>query len=479
MFSTIESLALINFIFCCVRTFWSFFISKRLIAGSWFLITYHSFFVYMLVKSGEIVWYKNFDGSRVILTDELLGSVCLYVTVFNLIFSFADSFIYLLVKPKKSHDWTLAKANPTIRNITAVYFLFLFGGAALYYFKMAGKGYLDYVDYAGSNWPIVFFWAAAPLITFKTLQKRYFQAFIACLPYLLFGYYLHVRSFVLLSLIPALVILIYQQYFGPNKKAILRTLVLIGISLIVLIGTSVIMTYNKQADTGGGKRKAEGFSQSLPDASLSRGMAIVFDGVNRGQKYTGLNSIKKYVLNIFYPFVILAKRFGIIDNTKIVDTPVHMARMIEGFSEHSKLLYHYPMLWYSDAYISFGMNGLSLAVLWAFVFAVWEAGIAKSQFFSAMSLPFYIWHNYMIIRGAVAGAAVPLSYAVYFAAIVAFVFWSLQKISSPFKPAKDHFMDRYYFEDGDNDEDFEDYRNSERRRSGNVGDQFSDRVFKM
>ncbi len=420
-----ESMTLValgNFIFCIIRTLWAVK-KRRLIAVGWLLITYHSFFLLFLVMEGPFVRYKGFTGDFISITGSTINEVCIFAMLFNLVFALSEAIVFALFKPPRPLVWTLPKGDSAVTQMILVYGVFLIVGASQYGLKMYGLGYRDYVEYAGSNWSVVFFWAGAPVVTLLMLQKRYMWALVAVVPFLVMAFYLHIRSFLLLSLIPAAIILMAQQ-FGKESPA--RAIRKFTLALLTIVALSVTSGVIMQQKTG----KAD-----LPDSGLVYGMSIVFDAETRHPQWFGFNSLVKYGLNLINPFVKVATALGWASKPPdIIDTPVYMANQVDGVPLNSGVYFHYPTLWYSDAYVSFAWYGLWLAVLWGAVMSLFESIVMRSTLHLALLLPFFSWHTYTLIRGAIAGATVPFAYSFYLVLLVAVIVFVLN--SSKATPIK-------------------------------------------
>ena len=297
--------------------------------------------------------------------------------------------------------------NLECRMYKLVFGIFLLAGSITYAIKMRGMGYLDYVQFKGSNWPIVFLWASSPFVTICALQKKYTYSVVGCIPFIFFALYLQVRSFALLSLVPVCVIFFLQQGApeGVRKKLPLLKLTggIILVSMLLLLSAAV--TYLKVGRI------------VLPDAGIPYGMAIVFQETIKKGVYTGWVSLTGYLLNFLVPFF---KLFHL-RLPHIVDTPVYMARLIDGVPKWTTIYYHYPALWYADAFVSFGKAGVVLGLLWGSVFSFFECLIRRNVTFLGIFIPFFMWHVYMILRGAIAIASVPFSYAFYVQMMVIYV----------------------------------------------------------
>ncbi|MDA8091376.1 MAG: hypothetical protein M0Z61_14305 [Nitrospiraceae bacterium] len=384
--------------------------NRRLITACWFVISYLSFFAIFLAMGGPFKQYRGFTGDYVYIKDDTIFICIVYMLVFNMAFAAAESLTWRVFSPQKINTfaWSLPKGD-SISEISRVIFgLILTASVVLYGIKMHGLGYRGYVEYQESDWSVVFFWASSPFITFSAMRKKYLQAFLGTIPFLYFAFTLHIRSFALASIIPVALIVFFQTFTGPNAKVRRKSIIVGAAFLSVLIVISSVIMYLK---TG---------RADLPDSGLPYGMAITFQKTIELNKYTGWNSLHLYLINILKPvYKLFYKLFGI-DLPDIVDTPTYIAWLVDGVPLTSKIFFHYPTTWYSDAFVSFGYAGILLGLLWGVVLSLMELVMSRSAHFFGLFLPYYAWHAYMLCRGATAIAAVPISYPFYISAAIFF-----------------------------------------------------------
>jgi len=382
---------------------------NRLITFAWVLITYWSFFLVMLAIGGPFTKFRGFRADLVTVTADTIRYSCIYVLCFNALFLLTEVGVWHLFRGGRTRvTWIIRKEERWLRIATLIYGAFLLGGGLLYWLKTRGMGYYDgYVQFQGSNWPSAFLWAAAPLITIKAFEKKYWLSLLCTVPFLVFAVLFHVRAFALLSLIPALIVM-YFQYVGKDAKAQKRRFraVVLGIAgAIVLVGLSNVVTF--------GKLDQETFS-AFPDSGLVYGMNIVMEMANKLDVSTGWDSLIHYSQNIANPFM---KLLGI-PRSEVPVPPQVMATLVDGVPPNYGVFYHYPTLWYSDAYLAFRIAGLALAVLWGALLSGWELVMIRRPFLMALMLPFYTFHTYMLLRGAIDSATTPFSYSFYLALLV-------------------------------------------------------------
>ena len=251
----------------------------------------------------------------------------------------------------------------------------------------------------GIEWAIVLFWASSPLITVIAMQKRWLPATVLCLPFIYFALHLQVRSFALLSLVPVIVVGFYQIANDPAARLRFARTIRYGVvGGIALVTLSIWVSKYKTGEV------------AFPDSGMPFGVVQVVTLADRFDARTGFNSLALYGWNYINPFMRLV---GVMP-PDLDDVPVVVARLLEGVPEDWPVYFHYPALLWTDAYLSFGWNGLWLAVLWAAIYCVWDAVMRQSPLVLALLLPYFVWHSYMWARGAIAIASVPIAYALYF-----------------------------------------------------------------
>lgn len=403
------SIAILNLALVLTRAWRSLF-KRRLIAIVWLLVAYFSFFLVGLALEGEYKHYRGFTGDLLTVRSETIRYICVYVFSCNLLLALSEMLTWKLFGLKSSQiSWKLSARDSRIRIANWIFLTLLLAGAVFYWLTMQGSDYRAYVESKSSNWPVVFFWASSPFITLAILQRKYWQGGLAITPFLFFAFYLDIRSFALLSLIPAAIVFYFQLLEKTSRRKTLPILAKGFVIACVLIGASAVVMHKKSIDmdlrnTGG-----------LPDSGMVYGMGMAFEMTKRIKEYTEFNSLTKYALNTINPFLRL---FGV-PLPVIKDTPVHIAGLIDGVPSDWPVYFHYPTLWYTDAFVSFGGGGVLLAVFWGVLLSLWERLMLRRTILIALFLPFYTWHAYMLIRGATAVATVPFSYSIYVVIIVA------------------------------------------------------------
>ncbi|MDA8095086.1 MAG: hypothetical protein M0T84_14505 [Betaproteobacteria bacterium] len=404
------SLAFVNVVLSVIRL-WRTLKSRRLIAAIWLLITYFSIFLLGLAFAGPFDHVRGWHHDVVTIHARTIRYMCGYALVFNGLFALAEGGLGWILGLKPSRvAWQIDRNKPGLGVAGLVFLGMMLAGAASYWTEMRGLGYHNYVQYDHSSWSQVFLWASSPFITLSALQRRYLRAALATIPFLVFAVYLDVRSFALLSLVPAAIVFYFQTL--ADRKNFMMLLARSLVVFFLLVGVSAVVMHKKAEDMS-----APG-ARGLPDAGLVYGMGIAFQMTDEVGVHTGYNSLTKYAYNLVNPFLRLFKY----KPPKIEDTPVYIARLMEGIPAGWPIYFHFPALWYSDAYVSFGASGVVLGLLWGVVLSAWERLMLGRPELLGLLLPFYTWHGYMLVRGATAIAAVPFMYSAYVALAVGGVF---------------------------------------------------------
>lgn len=385
---------------------------SRIQSVMWLLMTYFSIFFIPLALEKELWHYRGFTGDYLVIKESEIFRTVVYSFLFNLTYLIFELIFSALFRSRSNMT---SLATPTdsslLLKLQVVFGGLLILGAVQYGITTVGHGYQEYVHYKGSSWGMVFLWAGAPFITFSALRKQYFIAALGSLPYLAFMLQMNIRSFALLSVIPLAILTVLQALHSGRAGLVgkLRIFIVLGAFGSVALLMSAVVMVNKS----GGQHQVSVF----PDAGMPFGASIMMVAADKMGVRTEWDALALYGTNILNPF----RKLVAIDPPQIIDPPVVMAQLFDGVPKTSEVYYHYPALWYSDAYLAFGNFGIFLAILWAFITVGWEKIMNRNAFLLCISLPFYSWHAYMLVRGAIAGASVPFLYAAWIAMIVAFM----------------------------------------------------------
>jgi hypothetical protein len=405
-------ISVLNFIFCLWRAITSLQ-ANRLATVVWALLSYFSFFFVFVVAEGAFAHKRGFTGETVSVSAQTIQFAAYFIAAFNVTYAAAEMAVWKLIGVSAEQvSWHIEERSGGLTAIEVVLATFLVFGGALYWSTMQDLGYRDYVEFKGSNWAMVFLWASTPLIALGVMQRRYWVAALACVPFVVFTLHLHVRSFALLSVVPAVVLFYFDYVVRANTggRRILLPLAVGLASLGVLLGLSAVVMQGKVGEV------------NLPDADMTRGTALIMEAMKDGGRHSGFDSLAGYGLNFINPFLKLAD----VQRPELVETPVYMAQLIEGVPKNWPVYFHFPTLWYADAYVSFGVAGIGVALLWAMILTTWEAVALRFPVLMALTFPYFVWHAYMLLRGSTTIASVPFSYAFYISLLVFLVFGGRQ-----------------------------------------------------
>lgn len=395
------SICLLNVGLCI----WQLYVSlkkRRLVTISWLLMLYFALCFIPVSLTEEISWIRGFYYEYKVAKTEDIRKTLVFLLIFNIIFFLSDALLCLFTpRPSGHFSWILPKQNSQIRLLLTFMSILWLIGSVWYFWHSRTQGYRDYVE--GSDWSVVILWASSPAIVLAAMQKRFLLAIAFCTPFLYFALHLAVRSFALLSLIPLLTVCFYQVICdGRSRTKFRRILQISFVASILLISISIVIMRDKNGHV------------SLPDAGMPFGTVQAMTMADRLNERTSFNSLTLYGVHYINPFM----RLFSIDLPNVEDTPVIIARLLDGVPEGWPIYFHYPALLWADAYLSFGWNGLWLAVFWALILFLWDTVMLRYPLMLAMLLPYFVWHCYMLIRGAVAVASTPVSYSLYISLIV-------------------------------------------------------------
>jgi hypothetical protein len=404
---------------------------RRFIAIAWFLIAYFSFFFIPVSTSESFVHILGLTGEAVPIDYARIQSACLFVFIFNLVFLVTELSLWKLFGVRTTNIntlWQLPKSSAVLNRVELFFAVFLVVGTILYGIQTLQFDYKDYVAVGNeASWSVVFLWASTPFITIAAMRKQYVRAFIACIPYLYFAYHMKIRSFALLSLIPLAIIYALQATTSakPNILRLIRIAIIGGSLALILVMSSAVIMSNKM--------EAKGQGISLPDAGMPFGTVIMMELSDKFDTKTGFDSLALYGRNLIGPFTKLYTKLFDEKLELIEDPPFVMGRLYQGVPRSWSTRFHYPSLWYGDAYVSFGQAGLLLAALWAAIFIFLEVLMSSRMMLLALMLPFFSWHTYMLVRGATAIATVPYAYAAYIALIIGVLAGGVNILNRKFK----------------------------------------------
>jgi hypothetical protein len=393
------TIALLNLLLSLGRLY-ATFSQRRLIATVWFLISYFSFFELLLVFHGPFSHLSGMYGKMIYVNYDTIEYVSGYVLVCNILFAVSEMVVWRLFGRRCTDEtWRVPRNFRLANAFRYIMAPVLIVSVAWYAIKMRGLGYAGYVGFKESNWPAVFTGASTPLISVCMMQRRYFWAMVATIPFIWFIFQMSIRSFALMSLIPVAAIVVYQRATAAesSKGGRAKFMIVAAGILSLLLCLGGLVSFFKSGHF------------EFPDAGLPQGMNVAVKQAAALKSYTGWNSLEIYGTNIISPFY----RLFNVKIPRIISTPEHIAWLLEGVPPGGFSFFHFPMLWYSDAFVSFGAAGVFLGILWGVLISLAEAIMYRSSMLLAVLLPYYVWHWYMVCRGATDIATVQTAYCLY------------------------------------------------------------------
>lgn len=373
--------------------------SRRAISIVWILLSYFTIFCFPLSLETEIELTRGFDSAYFKISHLEIRKTLAFILCFNSTLLIGDLFFSKLLEPKvRTTNWNLDRDSSLVKYLLRILLCYWLVGSLWYYVHTRGLGYRDYVE--GTSWAAVFLWASSPAVVIAAFQRRWVLAAILCLPFMYFAVHLSVRSFALLSIVPLMVVVVFQGLGAEMVTPInfRKLTVRASLASVIVIGASALVGLWKPG------------VQIFPDSGMPYGAVQTISLANDFGMQLGFNSLLLYAENFVNPFLKLFQ----IDRESSTDTPVFIAGLLEGVPFDWPVYFHYPTLIWSDAYISFGWSGVWFGILWALILVCWDRLIGKHQVIAILTLPYFCWHGYMLVRGAIAVSSVPFAYAAYF-----------------------------------------------------------------
>lgn len=395
MLLIIVLIASLNLIFCLYRMSVSLK-RERFISVAWLLISYYAALILIEVSSGDMFFMFGSTGvGWRHNSEDYLGSV-LFISICNVTFCVGESFFAKIFEIDGGfRGKSLKHGGEFLLYLYVVVFVVSF---FVYINKMSGASYRDYVEYSQSDWSRVFLFSSLSVFTISLLKNVKFVVLVvfSCMAYL--SYVLQVRSFIVPLILCAIFVAIINRGLILGKLRGIKKAsyyVLFLITVFVVFGA---ISYKKIGQL------------VLPEIMLPKYLLIVIDKIRYGSDTLGFNSIYGFLHGCALPWI---KLFSFASLSPDADTPVYAASLIFDTTNFQGVYYHFPVLWYGDAYISFGSYGAFLGFFWGFILVVTEYVLKKNELIFVMFSQFYAWLLFFIIRGAIANSTISISYAFY------------------------------------------------------------------
>lgn len=363
----------------------------------WAMLLYFALLMVVQIH-GDMNFVEGFSGNFVTYTFVDVAKIYCFVLVANILLLTGQSVVQKLAKPPVAPSITEGGRNQVISILIAILSGLFLLGAALFYLQSRGLGYSEFVEYEGSNWGLVFLYSASSLICFLLMRRRHVAVVMVVLVYIYFAVLLNIRSFFVFSIfiIFSMLYLRYAEsdgYMGGNKKKV-RFWAGLFFALMLLI--NFIIAFNKTGQV------------ILPESGLVKLMIHVMYKLSNGYELTGLDSVERFMYGLYKPLAALVGYTPSLNE----DVQVYFARLIFGF-ESWEGFYHYPSLWYADAYSSFGPFGVFMGFFWGGWFSITERLIRRNRIAFGLFLPLFLWNLYMVVRGAIGNSTAAISYSLY------------------------------------------------------------------
>jgi hypothetical protein len=397
---------MVNLLFCAACTWWDFK-NRRVMAMFWLLATYFSLLVTVDLGNCPLEYPIGYVSATA--SAEEVSKAAAFMFWCNLFFALGENVVFGLMERKPLTVFFLFRNDYSVRFQTRVALAMFAVGCLLYIPQIYRFSYADYVTDTTSSWKALIFLSSMPLISLLLLQRRYRLAMLPLAVNLLLVFLIKVRSFMLFSIIPALVIIVFQWAAGRQPAMGFRRwgrYVAVASMVVLLGGVGSYISYQRTNEW------------RLPESLLPQGMYLIFQQIDSGMPKTGFQSVQLAVTSLLYP---VYNKFLMADYQPPEDPAVYMAELVTGRSGWKEGFRHFPLLWYSDVYAALGWTGVFLGLLWGGVLALWEAAMRKNTLAWAMFLPFFVWTLYILCRGAPGHAFYVISRNLYIQLFLLFI----------------------------------------------------------
>lgn len=371
---------------------------KHLIALFWFLSTYISImfmFTSFLGRQQEL----GFTNQIWNISDLNMNKAMLFVLASNLLF-----FLGTKLPTKKLKPSEIIKNQKFATNLIAnSYFIVFLISFYFYFSKMQDLGYRGFVEYSGSDWSKVFLIVSSVAIILCYIRKKYLCLSICIILISYLSYLTDIRSFLIISFLP---LIVYTWITSKDRRLNRKT---IGHMFLVVFLLAVVSTSISFSKIG---------RIVLPESNLTNYYVLIYDRISYGSPTTGFNSLLGFAEGVMGPFL---KLTGVsIFNAKD-DTPTYLASLIFGTDNFGGVTYHFPSLWYSDSFVSFGFAGCLLGIFWGWLITYLDRIMRSNKDILLFFMPYYVWFVVFVFRGAIANSTIAISYSFYVQLIV-FIF---------------------------------------------------------
>lgn len=389
-------LALGNSYFC-----WSSMASAHaagsLTALAWALLFYFSLLMIFQLHGG-LTFTEGFTGYSVEYSYADIVWIYAFVLACNVSMRVGQHFASRALRVREFLSPEIKGQNVLVSLLSPVMLVLFLIGGVIYYFQGRNLGYSGFVEYEGSNWGLVLLYCSSSLICFYLLRGKYYVAAALVTVYVYFSFVLQIRSFFLFSVFVVIAVFYLKNIaasgsvFGGSRNARVSIIA----AVLAMLAMNFAISYGK---TG---------AIVLPESGLVGLMTHVIYKLSSGYPLTGLDSTERFLYGLYKP---IAAVIGYAPNLS-EDVQVYFARLIFGFESWDQF-YHYPSLWYADAYSSLGYAGFLFGIVWGVWFVTIEKLIRQNKVLFCMFLPLFLWNMYMVMRGAVGNSTAAISFPIY------------------------------------------------------------------
>lgn len=397
---------------------------RRLTSVIWMLSVYFGCILAYMIISGPFEHELGISGGTIGVTVDVQRDAAIFVLLSNTFLLIGEWIAFTILKQPILSRLCPFIDSPTQKFVLPLYGFGLLVSGGIYIANFGGLSYTEYVEYSGAAWSLVALQWASPSIVLFVVTQKYLMAFLGVVLFFYISIESDVRSFLLISLVPAViaffVIQMQRRDFAfdqrlrllGNKLQEKRFMIAI---LLVIIALGVIFALFSKKRTG---------HVELPESSLVRGMLVVM-AQERDINYSGWITQRHYLYGMLSPFYKIAGYAA----PQGERTAIQAASLWFG-GRTPNVFQHNPYLWYTDAFISFGFTGVAIGALWGVVFALSEFLLCRNTITFCLFIPSFVWHAYFVFRGAADNSI--LGYAFWLqCAVLMVLFFAMRSNPSP------------------------------------------------
>jgi hypothetical protein len=381
-----------------------------------------------MVIAGPFEHKLGIGGRTIDVTVDVQRDAAIFVLLSNIFLLIGEWIAFSILKQPTLSRLCPFIDPPTQKLVLPLYGFGLLVSGGIYIATFGGLSYTEYVEYSGAAWPLVALQWASPSIVLFVVTRKYMMAFLGIVLFFYISIVSDVRSFLLFSLVPAViaffVIQMQRRAFVFDQRSRLfgnsfheKRFILAILLVIIALGVTFAVFAKKR--TG---------YVTLPESGLVRGMLVVM-AQESDINYSGWITQRYYLYGMLAPFYKIAGYAA----PQGERTAIQAASLWFG-GRTPNVFQHNPFLWYTDAFISFGFAGAAIGALWGVVFALSEFLLCRNTITFCLFIPSFVWHAYFVFRGAADNSL--LGYAFWLqCAVLMVLFFSMRSKPPPRAPA--------------------------------------------